>query len=351
MNLPWFRRKRRETRGYTQQVIDARYAAMTGGRGVADLTATVATCVSLWDSGFTIADVAGTALLTPRLLSVMARGLALRGEAVFYIGDAALLPAAEWDLTTAGGTPTAYRLTINDVGGGRSITALADEVLHFRIGCTAREPWRGSAPLHRAPLTSAMLYAVESALAEVFENAPLGSQVVPMPESPEVKNETLAASFRGRRGRVLLRESVEVTAAGGPAPASDWRPSDLTPDLSRSGAAETFTAARSAILAAFGVLPVLLDRQAAGPSIREGQRHLAQWMLQPIAETIAQEASAKLGGAVTLDVMRATQAYDAGGRARALAAAIEAMVAAKDAGLGADDFASAMKFSGITDTL
>jgi hypothetical protein len=75
---------------------------------------------------------------------------------------------------------------------------------------------------------------VESALAEVFENAPLGSLVMPFPESGETDLETLGRGFRGRRGRVLLRESVNVSAAGGPAPASDWKPADMSPIWKRA---------------------------------------------------------------------------------------------------------------------
>ena len=37
---------------------------------------------------------------------------------------------------------------------------------------------------------------------------------------------------------------------------------------------------------------------------REAQRHLAGWMLQPIAEPIAEEARRKLGSAIKVDVMR-----------------------------------------------
>lgn len=348
--LAMFKRKPRERRNYTQQMIDAHYAAVTGQSGIAELTATAQTCVGLWEAGFTIADVDGTDALPPGTLALLARQLALTGEAVFLIGDR-LVPAAQWSLNTRDGIPTAYRVALPDIAGGRSVTALAGEVLHFRIGCTANAPWCGSPPLQRASLTAGLLCALESALSDVFNNAPLGSQVVPMPEDPNISNEKLAQSFRGQRGRVLLRESTQVTAAGGPAPQTDWRPSDLTPDLSQSGANESWQGTRAAIMAAFGVLPALLDAQAAGPTIREGQRHLAQWTLQPIAELIAQEASDKLGSTITLDVMRATQAYDAGGRARALAGAIEAMAAAKQAGLTPGDVAAAMKFSGIADTL
>ncbi len=165
----------------------------------------------------------------------------------------------------------------------------------------------------------------------MFENAPLGSQIVPFPESRDVDLEQMGRGFRGRRGRVLLRESVNVSAAGGPAPASDWKPQDVTPDLEKSMSLETMEAARNAICGVFGVLPAIFDKAAQGPLVREAQRHLAQWTLQPIGELIAEEASAKLGGRIEIDVMRPTQAFDSGGAARALSTLIDAMARAKEA--------------------
>lgn len=67
--------------------------------------------------------------------------------------------------------------------------------------------------------------------------------------------------------------------------------------------------------------------------VREAQRHLAQWTLEPIAKLISEEASAKLGGAVQIDVVRPLQAYDAGGKARAFSAMVKAMAEAKAAGI------------------
>ena len=67
--------------------------------------------------------------------------------------------------------------------------------------------------------------------------------------------------------------------------------------------------------------------------MREGQRHLAVWQIQPMADLMAEEATAKLGGPVTIDTMRNLQAYDVGGRARALKTIIDAMTLAKEAGL------------------
>lgn len=267
------------------------------------------------------------------MLALTARSVALRGEFVALIRDNRLVPCSDWDLRTRDGVPSAYRVSISEAGGGRSETALAAEVLHVVIGADPVAPWLGTAPLRRSSLTAGLLQAVESALAETFENAPLGSMVLPFPEAPGTDLDTLSRGFRGRRGSVLLRESVNVTAAGGPAPATDWRPSDTSPDLSRSMTAETLSAARDAINAAFGVLPGLVNPAATGPMVREAQRHLAQWTLEPIARLLAEEASAKLGSAVEIDVMRPLQAYDAGGRARAAAGIIQALAQAKEAGV------------------
>lgn len=175
--------------------------------------------------------------------------------------------------------------------------------------------------------------AVETALAEVFETAPLASLIVPFPEAPQTDLEKMARAFRSARGRVLIRESVNVAAAGGPTPMQDWKPHDLSPDLSRSMTRETLAAAREAINMAFGVLPGMSAPAVTGPMVREAQRHLAQWVLQPIAAMIGEEASDKLGSEVKLDVMRPLQAFDAGGRARALSAIVGALAQAKEAGV------------------
>jgi phage portal protein BeeE len=261
---------------------------------------------------------------------------------VFLIREDGLVPCSDWDLRTRNAAPSAYRVSVPEAGGGVTQTALAGEVLHIRIGCDAAAPYYGTAPLKRANLTAGLLNAIESALGEVFENAPLGSQVVPMPEQPDTDNAALGRSFRGQRGRVLLRESVEVRAAGGPAPSTDWRPASLSPDLERSMTGETLAAARDAVSTAFGVLPALWSAQAQGPLVREAQRHVCQWTLQPIAALVAQEASEKLGATVAIDTLRPLQAYDSGGRARAMLAIVQALAAAKAGEVDQADIDKAM---------
>ncbi len=220
----WFKRSKQEQRGsggYTTQIMAARASYGAGASGVAELTATVQGCVSLWEGAFAAAAVNGTDLLDRRTMAMMGRALALRGEAVFLIRDNGLVPCADWDLSTRDGLPRAYRVSVPEAGGSTTETALAAEVLHVRIGSDPVAPWIGVAPLRQAPITAGLLQSLETALGEVFETAPLGSQIVPFPESSEVEKERLGRSFRGTPGRVILRESVTVSAAGGPAPAQD----------------------------------------------------------------------------------------------------------------------------------
>ncbi|SEM02132.1 Phage portal protein [Roseovarius tolerans] len=334
-----FKRKEPETEtrssgtGYTTQVMQARADYIGGVDGVAELTGTVQGCVSLWEGGLSLSDVDGTDMLTPAMLALAGRSLALRGEAVFVIREDGLLPCSDWDLTTRYSKPTAYRVGIADTGGGKTETVLAGEVLHLRIGSDVSMPYVGQSPLRRARLTAGLLQIVETALSEVYANAPLGSSVIPFPEAPDQDMSDLARGFRGFRGKMLVRESVNVTAAGGPAPQTDLKPSDVSPDLSRAMTKETLAASRSSIEMVFGVLPGLSNISTTGPMVREAQRHLAQWGLMPIAAMIGQEASEKLGQPVTLDVMRPMQAFDAGGRARALGAIVQTMALAKEAGV------------------
>ena len=325
--------KRAAASGFTAEIIAARESYVSGRRGIGELTATAQAAVSMWEGGLALADVTGTDLLDRRTLALAARSMALRGEALFLIRDAGAIPAADWDLTTKDGKPVAYRVQVSEAGGGRDQTALAGEVLHFRIGADPAAPYYGQAPLRRANLTAGMLQAVETALAEVYELAPIGTAVLPFPEAAATDLESLARGFRGNRGKVMIRESVNVAAAGGPAPMADWKPMAMTPDLARAMTAETLQAAREAVGMAFGILPAMMATTATGPVVREGQRHLAQWCLQPIAALIGEEATDKLGEPVALDVMRPLQAYDAGGRARALSGIVAALAEAKAAGI------------------
>jgi hypothetical protein len=121
------------------------------------------------------------------------------------------------------------------------------------------------------------------------------------------------------------------------------KPDQLSPDLSRSMTAETLAAAREGVFMAYGVLPSLANRASTGPAVREAQRQLAMWTLQPIAELLAEEASRKLFTKVQIDTIRPLQAFDTGGRARALSTIVKTMAEAKEAGIPSADFSAAMR--------
>ncbi|WP_246448751.1 phage portal protein [Paracoccus amoyensis] len=276
-------------------------------------------------------------------MAMIARALALRGECLFLIRDR-LIPCTDWDLSTRYGQPRAYRVGLPEIGGGRNETVLAGEVLHFRIGCDATTPWAGSAPLARARLSAGLLDEITTAMRDVFRDAPIGSQIIPVPEGSQEDMADLRAGFKGRRGASLLIEGVAAATAAGMNPQIGQRPDQLSPNLKDTLADKLLTEAKGEIYGVFGILPGLVNPSTTGPMVREAQRHLAQLVLQPIANLLAEEASEKLGDAVTIDVVRPMQAFDHGGKARAFGAMLQAMAAAKEAGLDGATLLDAQKF-------
>lgn len=345
--MDFFRRKPVEVRssgaGYTAQLIAARQAYLTGASGMGELTGTVQACVSLWEGGLGLADVKGTDMLTRRTLALTARALALRGEALFLIGDR-LIPASDWEVTTRDGEPRAYRLQVPETNGGTYQNVLAGEVVHFRIGSDPVTPWAGTAPLRRAQLSAQLLHELESALRDTFRDAPFGSQIVPVPEGSADDMAALRLGFRGRRGAALVVEGVAQAVGAGMHPQLGKSPDQLSPDLARTLADRLLIEAKGAIYGVFGVLPGLFVPNAQGPLVREAQRHLAQLVLQPMALLMAEELTAKLGTAVQIDVVRPMQAFDAGGKARALATMVQALAQAKEAGIEGATLQDALSF-------
>lgn len=329
--------------GYTASLMAAREAWISGASGLAELTGAVQTAVSLWESGLTLADVQGTDLLDRRSMAICARALALRGECVFLIQDR-LVPATDWDISTRNGLPRAYRVGLPEIGGGRSETVLAGEVLHFRIGCDAVTPWAGSAPLSRAKLSAGLLDEITTALRDVFRDAPLGSQIIPVPEGSAEDMAAMRSSFRGRRGASLVIEGTAQATQAGMNPNIGKSPDQLSPQLDKTLADKLLTEAKGEIFGVFGILPGLHNPATTGPLVREAQRHLAQLILQPVANLMAEEASDKLGAAVAIDVVRPMQAFDHGGKARALGAMLQAMAAAKEAQLDPATVKDALQF-------
>lgn len=344
-----FRRKPQpiETRavqpGYTASLMAAREAWISGASGLAELTGAVQASVSLWEGCLSLSDIRGTDMLDRRTMALVGRSLALRGECLFLIRDR-LIPCTDWDMSTRYGMPRAYRVGLPEIGGGRNETVLAGEVLHFRIGCDATTPWAGSAPLGRARLSAGLLDVITTAMRDVFRDAPLGSQIIPVPEGSAEDMDAMRAGFKGRRGASLVIEGVAASTAAGMNPNIGKSPDQLSPHLDKTLADKLLIEAKGEIYGVFGILPGMVNASTTGPMVREAQRHLAQLVLQPIANLLAEEASDKLGGPVTIDVVRPMQAFDHGGKARALGAMLQAWATAKEAGLDDATIQDALKF-------
>jgi hypothetical protein len=118
-------------------------------------------------------------------------------------------------------------------------------------------------------LTASLLAEVETALRDVYRDAPIGSQIVPLPDG----GADWKGAFRGKRGSTLVIEGTAQAMAAGMHPLAEKTPDQLSPYLSKSMTAETLEAARSSIFAAYGVLPGLFNAATTGPMVRESQRH------------------------------------------------------------------------------
>ncbi|GAB5449901.1 MAG: phage portal protein [Halioglobus sp.] len=327
----------RSSGNFTQMVMDWRAANLAGSDGVAQLSAAVQSSVSHWENAMAVCDVTGTDLLDPMTLAIIGRDLGLKGESVWYVGPDKLLAVSDYEVSTSvGGQPRGYRISLPSVGGGTTQVALSAEILHFRIGCSAAEPWQGTSPLRRSSLSADLLAAVESSLSEVYQNAALGSSIVPFPESSETDREKIASAYRGLRGKLVLTESMAVHAAGGPQPQTDWRANSLTPDIQSALPIESLESARDQIFLAYGIPPALIERNSTGQMLREIGRHLATWTLTPICKMVAHEASQKLATEITLDCQTPLQSFDAGGRSRAAKAVVELLALAKQEGVDAE---------------
>ena len=131
-------RREAETDSYTETVIAQRLAA---ANAIIDATSlgVIEACAGLWGRAFAAAE---NDKLSASLLARIGRSLLLKGECVYLIDG--LVEAATWDLT--GGMDAAtwrYRLDLPGPSSSTTATRPYASVLHFRIGQTKEQPWKG----------------------------------------------------------------------------------------------------------------------------------------------------------------------------------------------------------------
>ena len=317
----------RQSGGYTADIISARHQFFSGARSVAEATATVEACAALWERAFAVADVADRwrSIVSPGCLGLIARALAIRGQFVALIdargGEIALTPATDWDVSTRGGEPVAYRLQIPEAGGGHQVEALAGEVIDIAINRDVVTPWHGVSPLRKARISADLLASIESGLQDVL-GSPWGAQILPTPKlaSKQVTEiQDFVHRIRSRAGGFFALESAQTMSGTAQSPHGDWDRKNLSPDIRGMELPGNWEAVRNSIMAAFGIPPILFSSMAQSAALREAQRHAVLWTLAPVAKVASSELGLKLGDPdLALDLVTPLQAADSAGRARAV---------------------------------
>ena len=176
--------------------------------------AVVESCAGLWERSIASASIepmGGAALeaMSPHVLAVAGRGLALFGQALFLIDvdpmrGLTLTPASSWDVS---GSPLeaewTYRVDLAGPSGSFTVTRPGAAVLHFRIGVDSRAPWRGRSPLRRCQATANLSASIEAQLTSESK-LPTG-RIVPLSGTAEQVKKV---------GSMIARGGITVTGLG-----------------------------------------------------------------------------------------------------------------------------------------
>ena len=187
--------------------------------------AVVESCAGLYERSLASAAVEpmGAALeaVSPQVLALAGRGLALFGQALFLIDvdpmrGLTLTPASSWDVQ--GGSPLEaewiYRLDMIGPSGSFTVTRPGAAVLHFRIGADSRAPWRGRPPLRRSQATANLAASIEAQLT-AESRLPTG-RIVPLSGTGEQVTKV---------GKMIGAGGVTVTGLGQSSPGQEQVPS------------------------------------------------------------------------------------------------------------------------------
>ena len=324
MIWPWTKTERRESSGggYEAAILSA-FEAAAGAPARAGATAALETASGLVARCLASGVVSGApaGAVTPATLAQIGRSLIRQGESVWAIdvdpeGRVRLAVAGHHDVY-GGADPAAWTYRISSYGPSATLTRMlpAAAVVHCRYLTDPIRPWCGVGPLQAATIAGRLSAETAAALADA-ESGPRGS-LMPLPvdgEDPTV--DALKSDLRSLAGKLAFVESVNVMHAGaaGNAPQDDWKTRRLGANPP-AGEVSLLERAFVEVLSAAGVPPALFEK-GDGSGAREAFRRFLHATLQPLADLIALELSAKLDADVTLNLDRLFAA-DLAGRARA----------------------------------
>ena len=317
---------------YTNAVLDALLDRAAGKAVDPGSLAVAESCIGLWERCLASAEVSPMnnrlSGLTPQHLALAGRELAARGNALFKIeikdGAVELVPAST--LSVLGDAdPETWTYLTTTVGPSNSTTERIPSagMVHFRIGASSWEPWRGHSPLSRGSGTANLAGAIEASLTKEAK-LPVGRLGVMHGGDPKgfltwMKQGGFAlAGDQVSRGVQQEPSSRHAPLPYGPAPETAMK------------ALRTSTGRD--VLSAFGVPAPLFASSSDGTGQRESWRRFVFSTIAPLARMIQAELRTKLDPAamVSIDELRAA---DEDGRSRAVMRRASAFKVLREAGI------------------
>ena len=315
---------KRETRaGYTDIVVAGLEATVGGTSGNLMATGALEVCAGLWGRALAAARVEGTEALPARLRHQIGRDLIRNGESVFLIdtsnGRLRLEPVAQhmvlrgwrYDLHLAQPDGTMLRRNVARdsaccTSSGRGMLSAHGRVCHR------------SGPLGAASLLGKLASGTETKLGE--DLATPTAHLLPTPtDGGATSLDSLRADIGNARGKAVLAQGTSSGWEEGRTQAGtnkDWQSSRLGPEIPEQ-LRGLYGDVLGAVAQVCGIPASLVQHQNVdGTESREAYRRWIMANVQPVADMIAEAASAALEDEVVFD-FRGLWAHDLQGRASA----------------------------------
>ena len=311
--------RRPETResGFTSLVLAGLQATVSGTTGNVLTTGAAEVVSGIWARALAAARIDGTDALTARVRHRIGRDLIRTGNSVHLVetggGNLRLVPVASYSVREA----HRYDIEVPQPPGMvRKVSVARDGVLHCRWAEDPLTPWLGTGPLS-ATLLSRLAGNVEAKMCEELK-VPT-AHLLPVPVDPgDHSLDSLRTDIGAAKGGAVLLEGTSGGWEAGRQEAgtrNDWRAEKMGPDVPEQLRLLARDVLNTVALAA-GVPLALVSPDATATGAREGFRFFVMASVEPIADLIAEEASAVLETDISFD-FRHLWAHDLAGRAGA----------------------------------
>ena len=342
MRWPW-QRKPEDRASYTDSIVNAVLAAVSGNTASAGSTAALEAAAGAVARAFAAATVEGASpaimgALTPDVLSLIGRNLIRAGDSVHMIETGPdglkLCPVGTW-VIQGDADPATWWIRADLFGPtGNSVRVVPHSaVVHVRYAVDPCRPWQGVSPLAWAETAATLLAGAETALTRDMSAA--GAYLIPQPPTRAAGDDDdsdplagLKSALLSAKGKSVFVETSQSSYGGDhrDRPREDWEQKRLGPNPPES-LVSLHGAAAEAVLSAVGLDPVLAGfRGGDGTMAREAYRRFERLVVQPLGRIVEAELRLKLDSPGLMLKFDSLRASDFAGAARAYKAMVEAGV-------------------------